>query len=244
MTSFISYPITCKSRTLQIANELSLMECVLFPLNDVPFSYAHERPSPMSVPLLVLHIIIQNCIDKVYVTKCSYYSNNVLCAKEELLKLLTIFFLEEDILWNPKNWLTILQNPHFLKIALTTNFCNAFELVHSNMPLSKKMKVKSSFFCGSNFMLNNFCFSTESFLNSMYNLVAHASFQSLLNWIQLYVCKLSFPMGYGSNTATAAVAVGTLMHLFVCKLATNLLSRNHTFFSTDKLFFPLRASSQ
>ena len=48
-------------------------------------------------------------------------------------------------------------------------------------------------------------------------------------------------MGYGSNTATAAVAGGTLMHLFVCKLATNLLSRNHTFFSTDKLFFPLRA---
>ena len=91
MTSFISYPITCKSRTLHIANELSLMECVLFPLNDVPFSYAHERPSPMSVPLLVLHIIIQNCIDKVYVTKCSHYSNNISCAKEEPLKLLTIF---------------------------------------------------------------------------------------------------------------------------------------------------------
>ena len=118
MTSFISYPITCKSRTLQIENELSLMECVLFPLNDVPFSYAHERPSPMSVPLLVLHIIIQNCIDKVYVTKCSHYSSNVLCARklEEPLKLFDNFF--GDILWNPKNWLTILQNPHFLKIAL------------------------------------------------------------------------------------------------------------------------------
>lgn len=94
MTSFISYPITCKSRTLQIENELSLMECVLFPLNDVPFSYAHERPSPMSVPLLVLHIIIQNCIDKVYVTKCSHYSSNVLCARklEEPLKLFDNFF--------------------------------------------------------------------------------------------------------------------------------------------------------
>ena len=65
MTSFISYPITCKSRTLQIANELSLMECVLFPLNDVPFSYAHERPSPMSVPLLVLHIISDSAMSDI-----------------------------------------------------------------------------------------------------------------------------------------------------------------------------------
>ena len=117
MTSFISYPITCKSRTLHIANELSLMECVLFPLNDVPFSYAHERPSPMSVPLLVLHIIIQNCIDKVYVTKCSHYSNNISCAKEEPLKLLTIFFLGRRYSMKPKKLVD-----YFAKSTFSENF--------------------------------------------------------------------------------------------------------------------------
>ena len=51
----------------------------------------------------------------------------------------------------------------------------------------------------------------------------------------------NYPFPWDMAVTATVVAGGTLMHLFVCKLATNLLSRNHTFFSTDKLFFPPRA---
>ena len=135
--------------------------------------------------------------------------------KERAFETFCDNFLGRKYFMKPWKLVDYFAKSTFSENSLTTKFCNAFELVH---------------------------IATYHFLKELKPIWFHMPlFKAFyIEFIYMFA-NYTFPWDMAVTETSVARAGGTLMHLFVCKLATNLLSRNHTFFSTDKLFFPLRA---